>query len=249
MDPLTLMDVLTIVGLVVSVLGGALSVFAIVVTWKLYQAGNQVNLETLKLLHQVNASSHTTEVTSTHFTERLVSGLLDLTQKGVKNNLEWGLNSVSKRVESALNEQLASVNPLLAKQIKKRVLKDLSDTFRTLEYETAAIAQQTELEISHPGIAQVQAHAAILTPGVPRLIQWIVKHQSKYQFLSVKFLREKLFAGDPPLQEALQFCIDCGILELYDRQNPYAPGRPTKACRLNLNHPTSQEVLKLSGGG
>lgn len=81
-------DILTIVGLIVSVIGGALGAFSIIVTWKLYQAGNSVNLETMKLLHQVSMSSHTTEVTSTHYTERLVTALIDLTQKGMKHNLE-----------------------------------------------------------------------------------------------------------------------------------------------------------------
>jgi hypothetical protein len=89
-DAKTATDILTIVGLIVSLIGGALGAFSIIVTWKLYQAGNSVNLETLKLLHQVSASSHTTEVTSTHYTERLVTGLIDLTQKAMRDNLEWG---------------------------------------------------------------------------------------------------------------------------------------------------------------
>jgi hypothetical protein len=239
-DAKTATDILTIVGLIVSLIGGALGAFSIIVTWKLYQAGNSVNLETLKLLHQVSTSSHTTEVTSTHYTERLVTGLLELTQKGMRYNLEWGLSSVTKRVEAALNEKLGDINPELAAQIKGRVLKDLSDTFRTLEYEAAAIGQVPESELPQSGPTQKQS--TMLAPGVPRLLQWIVKHQSRYEFLSVKFLREKLFASDPPLQEALQFCIDRGMLELYDRPNPH--GRTTKACRLNLEHPLTQQLFE-----
>jgi hypothetical protein len=239
-DAKTATDILTIVGLIVSLIGGALGAFSIIVTWKLYQAGNSVNLETLKLLHQVSASSHTTEVTSTHYTERLVTGLIDLTQKAMRDNLEWGRISATKRVEAALNENLGGLSPELAAQIKGRLLKDLSDTFRTLEYEAAAIGQIPEPEL--PQFGPTQKQSTMLAPGVPRLVQWIVKHQPRYEFLSVKFLREKLFASDPPLQEALQFCIDRGVLELYDRPNPR--GRTTKACRLNLEHPLTQQLLK-----
>lgn len=192
-------------------------------------------------------SSHTTEVTSTHFTERLVTALIEFNQKGMKHNLEWGLNDVTKRIEAALSEQLLHIDPELAARLKSRVLKDLSDTFRTLEYEAAAIAQLPESELSQPRATQGQS--TLLAPGVPRLLQWIAKHQPKYEFLSVKFLREKLFASDPPLQEALQFCIDRGVLELYDHPNPHAPGRTTKACRLNMEHPLAQQILNPSHGG
>lgn len=241
------MDVLTIVGLIVSVIGGALGAFSIFVTWKLYQAGNSLNLETLRLLHQVSTSSHTTEVTSTHYTDRLVTALIELTQKGMRDNLERGLSSVTKRVEAALNENLADVTPEVAARINKRVQKDLTDTFRALEYDAAAITQLPESELSQPKGTQRQV--TMLAPGVPRVLQWIAKNQNKYQFLSVKYLREKVFARDPPLQEALQFCIDRGVLQLYDCPNPYAPERPTKACRLNLEHPLTKQILGLSDGG
>lgn len=246
MDAQSTIDFLTIAGLIVSVIGGALGAFSIVVTWKLYQAGNSVNLETLKLLHEVRTSSHTTEVTSTHFTERLVTALIDLNQKGMKQNLEWGLSSVTKRIEAALNEQLAAVDPKLAAEIKGRVLKDVASTFKTLEYEAAAIGQLPEAELSQPQSSQ--GRPIMLAPGVPRLVQWIAKHQPKYEFLSVKYLRETVFASDPSLQEALQFCIDRGALELYDRPNPHAPGRTTKACRLNLEHPLVLQLLNSSPG-
>jgi len=246
MDAQIAIDFLTVAGLIVGIIGGALGAFSIVVTWKLYQAGNSINLETLKLLSEVRTSSHTTEVTSTHFTERLVTALIDLNQKGMRQNLEWGLTSVTKRVEAVLNDQLAGVNPELAAQVKGRVLKDVTDTFKTLEYEAAAIAQLPETELSQSSTSQ--GRATLLAPGVPRLLQWVAKHQPKYEFLSVKFLREKVFASDPSLQEALQFCIDRGVLELYDRPNPHNPGRTTKACRLIMDHPLVQQILNPANG-
>ena len=51
------MNAMTVLGLIVSVIGGALGAFSIVVTWNLYKAGTQVNLETLKLLAEIKASS------------------------------------------------------------------------------------------------------------------------------------------------------------------------------------------------
>lgn len=245
-DPQGTIDLLTVGGLIVGLIGGALGVFSIVVTWKLYQAGNHVNLETLKLLQEVRASSHTTEVTSTHFTERLVTALIDLTQKGMRKNLERGYTSVTKLVEDALNEHLKDVNPEAAAQVRGRILKVVTDTFKTLEYEAAAIAQLPETELSQPTASQERS--TMPAPAVSRLLHWIEKHQPKYEFLSVKFLREKVFAGDPALQEALQFCIDQGALELYDRPNPHAPGRMTKACKLSMEHPLVQQILNPTAG-
>ena len=75
----------------------------------------------------------------------------------------------------------------------------------------------------------------------------MAKNEAKYRFLSVKFLREKVFAGDPVIHEALQFAIDEGVLETYTQPNPKNPDWATKACRLKRDHPTVRGILSESG--
>ena len=94
------MDLMSIVGLIVGVIGGALGAFSIVVTWKLYQAGDQVNRQTLVLLADIKGSSHTAETTTTRFTERLVGALIELLNRDLKSSLAVGQTTLAERIDS-----------------------------------------------------------------------------------------------------------------------------------------------------
>jgi hypothetical protein len=233
------MDVMSTVGLIVSVIGGVLGAVSIVVTWKLYQAGMHVNLQTVTLLADIKASSHTTEVTSTRFTERLVEALIEAQRRDVKSSLVVGRTTLAERIDSLLDQALSQQDEELTKRVRDRVQTELARTFRTMEFQTASLARLPEPDVveHRPGTRTVVAS------GLPTLIKWIVKHESKYNFFSIKFLREKVFARDPVLQEALQFAIDNGVLETYDQPNPKNPAWPTKACRLKRDHPVVQGIL------
>ena len=233
------MDAMSTAGLIVSVIGGVLGAVSIVVTWKLYQAGMQVNLQTVTLLAEIKASSHTTEVTSTRFTERLVGALIELLGRDVKSSLVVGHATLAERIDSFLEQELSQQDEELARRVRVRMRTELEKTFRTMEYQTASLARLPEPDVveHRPGTRTVVA------PGLPTLVKWIVKHEPKYPFFSIKFLREKVFARDPVVQEALQFAIDNGILETYDQPNPKNPAWPTKACRLKRDHPVVQGIL------
>jgi hypothetical protein len=60
----------------------------------------------------------------------------------------------------------------------------------------------------------------------------------------VKFLRDKVFGADPDDREGLQFCIDKGLLELYDQPNPKDAQHPTTACRLSRDSALTLEILR-----
>lgn len=232
------MNTMTIVGLIVSVIGGVLGGFSIVVTWKLYQAGMQLHLQTVALLSDIKASSRTTEVTSTRFTERLVGALVELLGRDVKSSLVVGRATLADRIDAVLQETLSKTDKAVAKSVRDQVQKELASTFRAMEFQTASIARLPESETENrPGIKSV------VTPGLASLVKWILEHESKYAFLSVKFLREKVFGRDIVVQEALQFAIDNGMLETYDQPNPKNPSWPTKACRLKMDHPLVRGVL------
>ncbi len=201
------MDAMSTAGLIVSVIGGVLGGFSIVVTWKLYQASMKVNLQTVTLLAEIKTSSHTTEVTSTRFTERLVGALVELLGRDVKSSLVVGHATLQERIDFVLRQALSNPEDESAKRVRDLVQKELASA---------------------------------------SLIKWILKHDS-YRFLSVKFLREKVFGRDAVVQEALQFAIDNGILETYDEPNPKNPAWPTKACRLQKDHPVVQGILGETG--
>ena len=76
------------------------------------------------------------------------------------------------------------------------------------------------------------------------MIEWIAELELQYRFLSAKFLREKMFSGDPAAQEALQFALDHGLLKTYKVENPKNPSWPTTACRLNRSHGMVEKILK-----
>jgi hypothetical protein len=239
------MSVLSLVGLVVSVIGGALGAFSIYVTWKLYQAGNEVNLKTLTMLSQVEQSSHTTEVTATRYTERLVAALIELVGRDVTASLVSGEESITKRIDARIRKELGGINQELAEKVRTQVLEDVKDTFQTLQLQTAAAAQQAEAVPPTPGSDPSAAVVPRLDhPGAPRVIRWIALNETKYKFFAIRFLREKVFATDPVARQGLQFCIDKGLLEVYDQPNPRNPEHSTKACRLNRANALTIDILR-----
>jgi hypothetical protein len=240
-------DTLAIVGLIVSVLGGALGAFAILVTWKLYQASNEVNLKTLTLLHKVHRSSHTAEVTSTRYTEKLVTTLIELVERNVTASLTSGEDSVTRRIDAAIRDQLGShgIDEALVEKIRARVLDDVKDTFKTIQLQAAAVAQIAEAPGASPAqpSAPVIAATGPLDPAAPKVIRWLARNEKKYEFFAVSFLQERIFAGDPDSLRGLRFCLSNGLLEVYDQPNPKNLARPTRACRLNHSHPQVKGLL------
>ena len=180
-------------------------------------------------------------MTSTHFTERLVSALIELQGRDLKYSLALSSTTLTQRIDSILVGLLKQTDPVAAEKIRAKVREELSDSFRSMEFQSASVARLPDPESLEP------SRGSVVAPGVPRLIIWVAKNETKFSFLSVKFLREKVFGSDPAVQEALQFCIDRGILQTYDQPNPKNPSWPTTACRLNHNHPVVQEVLQGEG--
>jgi hypothetical protein len=231
--------------LILGALGFFVGLISIVVAWKLYELGQKTYLETFKLLADIKSSSHTTEVTSTHFTERLVSALVELLGRDFTSTLTTAQSKTATRVGTILGQSLTTIEPELADKIRQRVQKEISDAFATLRFETANVTRLPETITAESQISG--SPKTVIAPGVPRLIKWIMEEGSKFKFLSVKFLREKVFASDPALQEALQFAIDNTLLETYEVQNPKNPGRPVTACRLNQSHPVVKDILGSRG--
>lgn len=232
-------DPVNLIGIIASIIGGALGAFSIIVTWKLYQASTELNNKTLALLYQMQQSTHTTEVTATRYTERLVATLIELVERNLSASLTSGEDSVTKRINAAISDQLAGVNQDLVDKVRSRVLEDVKDTFQTMQLQAAAVAQIAE---STPALPPVPPMA----PGVPNVLRWLARNEKKYEFFSVTFLHERIFAEDPSAQQGLQYCIQQGLVEIYDHPNPKDPAHPkTRACRLNKRHPMTAQLTAL----
>lgn len=150
--------------------------------------------------------------------------------------------TVTKRIEAVMQTQLADVETGLADSIRQRVVQDVSDTFRTLQLEAAVVARLAEPAApTAPGAEQGETR---LHPRAPQVIRWMARNETKYAFFSVKFLRDKVFGADPDARQGLQFCIDTGLLHLYDQPNPKNAKHPTTACRLNRDNAQTLEILR-----
>lgn len=84
--------------------------------------------------------------------------------------------------------------------------------------------------------------AATLLEYAP-FIRVIHNLEKSHGFLSVRWLREKYFAGSPASQEALQIALDRSMLLTERIPNPKNPKGMTLTCRLNPDHPVVKEVL------
>ena len=239
-------NLVSIISLIVGVIGGALGAFSILVTWKLYQAGSKINIEAMNALGQIKTSSHTAEVTATRYTERLVDALIEQLNQVFQANLTVGRASVVERVNAALTSELRDTNPAVTARVREKVYSELSSAFHVIQSQTASLPRLPNPEITR-ATSVTEQPKALLVPGVPRLVRWIVENEGKFRFFSVKFLREKVFKSDPAVQEALQFAIDQGILETYELKNPANPSWPTTACRLNRSHPVIRDILGETG--
>ena len=63
------------------------------------------------------------------------------------------------------------------------------------------------------------------------------------RFMSVKWLRETQFAGEPSFQEAISVAIASGMLTTYHSENPKNPSYPTLCCKLARQHPVVATTL------
>jgi len=165
--------------------------------------------------------------------------LVELLGRDVKSSLVVGRTALAERIDAVLQETLSEKDKETAKHVRDLVQKELASAFRTMEFQTASIARLPEQDL----VEQRVLRKSVVTPGLASLVNWIIEHEGKYSFLSVKFLREKVFGRDPVVQEALQFAIENGVLETYDQPNPKNPSWPTKACRLKRDHPLVQGIL------
>jgi hypothetical protein len=211
--------VLQVTGLIGSIATIILGIVAIWLSLYFYRRSNDVYIALNTMLSRVEASSRTTEVTSTQVTSRLIDGVIGSLQRENLQKIEHpAVLKISEKVDRALQPLPKQAREGAVKDIKK----DLENLFLVLRAESAPTAIDYDWG-----------------PFVRR----INVLETENRFLSVKWLNEKKLSDDPGLREALQVAIKDGIVELYSLKNPKNVEFETTACKLNRQNPIVKKVL------
>jgi hypothetical protein len=210
------LEVASVVGSLATII---LGIVAIWLSLYFYRRSSEVFNALTQILSRVEASSKTTEVTSTQVTSRLVEGVISSLQRTTLGKVEEPtLLRISERVNKALQSQPEAVREQAIKEIRD----ELKELFSVLKAEAAPSSLDYDWG-----------------PFIRRIHQL----EAENKFLSVKWLNETKFADDPAMQEALQVAIKDGLLELYSRDNPRNSAFKTTACKLAHRHQTVKKVL------
>ena len=213
--------VLQIASLVGSIATIILGVLAIWLSLYFYRRSNDVYVALNTMLSRVEASSKTTEVTSTQVTSRLIDGVIGSLQRENLEKLEHpAVLKFSEKVDRALQALPKQSRESAVSEIRK----DLEDLFLILRAETGPIAIDYDWG---PFVRRIQVL------------------ETENRFLSIKWLNQKKLSDDPALREALPIAVKDGILELYSLANPKNPDFETTACRLNRQSPVVKKILGL----
>lgn len=210
------LKVASIVGSLATII---LGVIAIWLSLYFYRRSNEVYTALTQILSRIEASSKTTEVTSTQVTSRLIEGVIGSLQKTTLSKVE---EPTLLRISQRVNQSLQALPEDVRQSTIKEIREELKELFLVLRAEAAPSALDYDWG-----------------PFVRRIHQLEAEHK----FLSVKWLNENKFAGDLGIQEALQVAIRDGILELYPIDNPKNPAFKTTACKLTHRHPIVKKVL------
>jgi hypothetical protein len=210
------LEIASIFGSLATIILGSIAIW---LSLYFYRRSNEIYVALLGILSRVEASSKTTEVTSTQVTSRLIDGVLGSLQKGVLDKAEHpAMLRISERIDRALQ-------PLPAES-RQHAIKEIKDELEELFLGLKAEAAPTALDYDWG-------------PFVRRINEL----ENEHKFLSVKWLNETKFATEPAMQEALQIAIKDRILELYSLENPKNPSFLTTACKLAKQHPIIKKVL------
>lgn len=232
------MSALEVASLASGILGALLALMAIGISFGFFLAGHRVTVESLKALGKIESSTHATETSAMP----IINRMLELLSSGVTANLELGRVSLEEQVERILrSDPTTSQDSEAIDRLKKEILSELSTAFRSVEYKTSSMAPMRSEKRATEAVLDVSRPN--LPPAVPRVIHWMAKHKGNYEYFAVNYLRNRIFRADPAAQEAVQFCIDTGMLALSKRDNPNNPDFPTTTCELNRDHPATREIL------
>jgi len=212
--------VLKLLGIVGAVATIVLGVLAIWLALYFYRRANEINNALIQMVARIEASSKSTEVTSTQFTGRLIDAVTGTLDQTTLDQIE---EKVTLRILERLKPALQSAPASVSTQATKGVEEEVAGLFSSLRIKAAPTSPDYDWG-----------------PFVRRIHEL----ETQNKFISLKWLNETKFVADPAMREALQVAIKNSIVELYRIDNPKNPVFPTTACRLAVTHPTVVRVLR-----
>ncbi|MFX0202362.1 MAG: hypothetical protein ACFFCW_40160 [Candidatus Hodarchaeota archaeon] len=223
-------EIIDLIGTLTTII---LGVTAICLSLYLYRRSSELDASTKTLLSRVEASTSKTELAS----RDVLSPMIELLGS------QFTQRSVAK-----LEEVLAGQAPQEKQAAREAFIEEINSLLGTLRNEIAKLRPSAAPEIAVA--AEKLTGVGLRTmPGSPsydwtEFIRRIRDMEATRDFLSVKWLRETRFSGDPEAQEALQIAIDRRILLTRRVDNPKNPEFPTLVCKLNREHEIVKEILK-----
>jgi hypothetical protein len=218
MNPPALQDVLN---LALSLFSTAISIFALWLSVRFYQLSNDLNNRMVQTISELAVSAKTTEATTTRITSRA----LDVLAGHFEHRIEEAEEESRVEVARSVARALATAPPREREKAQAAATRAVADAFDRLK-DTMAPA----------------SHEYDWRPFVRRVREL----QRANQYLSVKWLHQKVFAEEPSMQQALQVALAREMLRTYQLSNPRNPEHPTLCCEVNPGHPV---IVELDGTG
>lgn len=241
-------QIMTLIGTISTII---LGVTAICLSLYFFRRAHELDISLGGILGRIQESSKVTEATSRDVLLPVIQTILSVVRDTTQSRIQDLGQLFTQKSATKFQQLLEAQTPQEKEAIRQSLLDEINALLGTLRHEVgkASLVLQPEATITarrtvREGMTPMPGSSTYNWAGFIRRIRDM---QAAHNFLSVKWLREKKFAGEPVYQEALQIAIDRSMLSTYYRDNPKNPGFPTLCCKLNEDHPTVEEVLKRIG--
>lgn len=245
----------TQLSLILGIIGGILGIFSIFLgcfsvwlAWKLFLAGNQTQVETLKLLGEIKTSAQKTEFTSVNVNEKIMTALLGQLGSDVSAKLTIAQRITEERTAGILEELAPQLGEDELKKIKARISGEIANRFGAVRYETSkatSVAEgKSQSPVQHPPVVP----PPVVPPGLSHLILWLDSNKHRFKFFGVRYLHQTIFRGDSAIAEAIDFGIHQKVFIVKKEPNPNDAKQPTTAIVLKYDHPIVIEILGKKAG-
>lgn len=207
--PLGVADALNLALAVFSI---ALSAVAMWLSIHFYRLSNELSNQLMQALAELKVSAKTTEATATQITSRAMDVLAGHLERRIAEAEQESRSQVARSLERVLAES----PPEERREARVAATRALADAFGRLKDSVAPASHEYDW-----------------TPFLRRTGDL----QRAHQYLSVKWLHQKVFADEPDMQQALQVALAREMLRTYQLPNPHSARHPTLCCELNPAHP------------
>lgn len=218
-------DPLTTISSIAGLISALVSIpFAAIAMWQslyFYRMSNEAGNRLMQAIADLAVSARSTEATTTQVTTRA----LDVLAGHFEQRVEQAEREGRMRVAESVARALSDAAPQDRHDAQAAASRAISETFTRLKTSVAPTSEDYDWG-----------------PFIRRLNGL----QRNNLYLSIKWLRQTVFASDPGMQEALQIAIELGLLATYRRANPTQPRYPTLCCKLNREHPVVRATLELN---